>query len=94
MYIKLQSKLGFLTRPGPRVTLNKEPAVIGSLLVGQTSGTKAHSFFYSSKHVRKLHGARRYRYVFCICIRLRTYIPRFGSIPVQGFLRNVYKQDY
>jgi len=87
MYIKLRSKLVLLTQPGPPVTLNKDTAVIGSLLVGQTGGTKAHSTFYSSKHVRILPGERLYGYlgcmvcfsqtqlygyVFCICKRLRT----------------------
>ena len=94
MYIKLQSKQVVLTRPGPRVTLNKDTAVIGSLLVGQSAGIKAHSVFYSSKLVRILRGTRMYGYVFSICIRLRTYSPRFGPILIQGFLRKVYKQDY
>jgi len=90
---KLQTKLVVLTRPGPRITLNKDTAMLGSLSVGQTGGTKARSVFCSSKHVRILPGARMYGYVSCICIRLRTYSSRSGPIPVQGFLRNVYKQD-
>jgi hypothetical protein len=35
MYIKLQSKLVVLTRPGPRITLSKDTTVIVSLLVAK-----------------------------------------------------------
>jgi len=94
MYTKLQSKLVVLTRPGPRATLNKDTAVNGSLLVGQTGGTKAHCVFYCSKLFRILPGVRMNGYVFCICIRLRRYSPRFRPIRVQVFLRKIYRQDY